>query len=240
MTIIWTRAAHNLPADRRIPALQDHPVIWLPCTVQRGLDFTVPDLRGRRLIFTGATGVRYFLDQPTALGALAEAAGCLTFGRQTAAYLENRGIPVTLEPAPGAEALGRILVERDDRGPWHLVCPAVPAFDLYGFLQKAGFSVSRSIVYETTDPPPVPAPLLAQLRRAPPAPVCLASPSAVRGFLSILTGAGLDKGGFTAIVPGETTHQAAVAAGFRSIQVAGADMPGLARRARQMSEKEED
>jgi uroporphyrinogen-III synthase len=189
------------------------------------------------VIFTSQTAVSFFLallarrDEPAALLARKRIAAV---GPATGEALREAGLePAIVATEGGGASLARRLLEEEKLGRGHSVLlprSAIARLELEQALAEAGVKVDAVSIYETVpESPEKAAPVLELVRRgAPPDAVVFASPSALRGFLSMTAPHGsslLESAAVRIVTIGPTTSEAVRGAGFAVAAEANAATP---------------
>ncbi len=209
--IIWTRSERDQVADQQLFTDVDR-VIWIPCVEMKSLPYEeMKPLGGPcAFAFTSAQAVEEVQRHPRLLALLQQAVWVGTFGEKTYQKLrEIEGVAPCWLAADSAEAFAERVVQEagEKAATWMLPGPTKRAFPLAAYLKQQGWQVREVDLYETHTQVPAGYDPEAMLVSGAPYALCLASPSAARGFCHWLP-THFDATRFQVYVLGESTRQA--------------------------------
>jgi len=171
-----------------------------------------------QLVFSSVNGVYFFLRRSGSMGlAPSGMPPALCVGLKTAEAWRGSGGVVSGVPAKfTARSLADMLGARLEGTSFLILRPERTETDLAGLLRARGAKVREVILYRTIPEQAGRKDLLRFMENGDPGAILFASPSAVRGFLS-MAGSGDAVRQLLAICIGPVTARAAVGAGFKSV-----------------------
>ncbi len=232
--LIWTRAAEDIEADK--PLLDGTPCPWIhiPCLATKPQTWTWPEEGSDVVAIASRTTVDCSLADLGLRQHLARQKKIYTFGEKTAAALQQLRLPVERVDVPDGLALANWMATNLDPKTRVVFCGAQePAYDIVGHLAAQGFTATHVPVYSTTTPTAWPEERALRTLTGHNNFVCFASPSAVRGFVSLFASVGELLPAVHAVAIGETTARVC-AKHFRRVSIA--DAPSLEHVARKANE----
>lgn len=234
--LIWTRAAEDAEADKALFANAPCPWVHIPCLATRAQEWHWPEGGSDVVVIASRTTVDTALGDLALRQTLAQQKKIYTFGEKTADALQQLlRLPVERVDVKDGFGLAEWLEKHLDKKTRVVFCGAAePAYNIAAHLAEKGFNATHVPVYSTTIPTAWPEAQATRTLTGHHNYVCFASPSAVRGFMTLFASVGEMLPTIQAVAIGETTARAC-AKYFRNVTVAEtASLETLVRKAEEL------